>query len=210
MRIQPIVEGHGEVEALPILLRRLLHAAGVFAVEIGRPIRRGRGQLLRDDLLEKVIRIAFMQQGCTSVLIMLDADDDCPKELKERMESCTGKIATDIPCKIVIPKCEYEAWFLSSLESLRGKQRINMDASSPDNPESIRNAKDVLSKTMPPETSYWETIDQAKLSASFDMGQAYRKCRSFKHLVSALGELLQEMGIAVDNWPPEEWKRTSK
>ena len=29
MKIQPIVEGHGEVEALPVLLRRLIDEAQV-------------------------------------------------------------------------------------------------------------------------------------------------------------------------------------
>ena len=38
MKIQPIVEGYAEVQALPVLLRRLRDEAGVFDVEVNRPI----------------------------------------------------------------------------------------------------------------------------------------------------------------------------
>ncbi len=39
MIIQPIVEGYGEVEAFPVLLRRFVEEAQAWTVNIGRPIR---------------------------------------------------------------------------------------------------------------------------------------------------------------------------
>ena len=45
MTIQPIVEGHGEVAAVPVLLRRMLAEARTTGVDIGKPIRRRRSQL---------------------------------------------------------------------------------------------------------------------------------------------------------------------
>ncbi|MCY3681537.1 MAG: hypothetical protein OXH16_09065 [Gemmatimonadetes bacterium] len=39
-KIQPIVEGHGEVVAAPVLLRRLIAEAKAWEIDIGRPIRR--------------------------------------------------------------------------------------------------------------------------------------------------------------------------
>ena len=45
MTIWPIVEGHGEVHALPILLRRLAAEAYVY-VEVCAPIRKRRSQLV--------------------------------------------------------------------------------------------------------------------------------------------------------------------
>ena len=42
MTIQPIVEGHGEVEAVPILLRRLRDLARAYPLEVNAPIRRHR------------------------------------------------------------------------------------------------------------------------------------------------------------------------
>ena len=46
--IQPIVEGDGEVAAVPVLLRRLLPEMGVYA-EIGTPIKQNRYDLVRED-----------------------------------------------------------------------------------------------------------------------------------------------------------------
>jgi hypothetical protein len=40
MRIQPIVEGFGEVEAVPVLLRRLRDEAAAFAIDVNSPIRK--------------------------------------------------------------------------------------------------------------------------------------------------------------------------
>ncbi len=40
MKVYPIVEGHGEVEAAPVLLRRLLAEARCQHIGVGRPIRR--------------------------------------------------------------------------------------------------------------------------------------------------------------------------
>ena len=36
VKIQPIVEGHGDVSAFPVLLRRLVQEAGIRAVDIAR------------------------------------------------------------------------------------------------------------------------------------------------------------------------------
>jgi hypothetical protein len=52
MNIQPIVEGHGEVPAVPILLRRLRDMCGAFGIEVNRPIRATRSQLVREDTLK--------------------------------------------------------------------------------------------------------------------------------------------------------------
>lgn len=46
MRIQPIVEGYGDVAAFPVLLRRLVEEAQAWAIDIGRPIRRPRHRLV--------------------------------------------------------------------------------------------------------------------------------------------------------------------
>jgi hypothetical protein len=37
MRVQPIVEGHGEALAVPILLRRLRDASQAFSLQVNRP-----------------------------------------------------------------------------------------------------------------------------------------------------------------------------
>lgn len=47
MVVVPIVEGHGDAAAVPVLLRRLVDAAQAWdAVRIGQPIRCKRSQLV--------------------------------------------------------------------------------------------------------------------------------------------------------------------
>ena len=60
-KIQPIVEGHGEVAAAPVLLRRLIAEAKAWEIDIGRPIRRNRSQLVKQSELEQSVRLALLQ-----------------------------------------------------------------------------------------------------------------------------------------------------
>ncbi len=178
-------------------------------MDIGKPIRQHRGRLRKKDLLEKTVRVASKQEDCRAILIAFDADDDCPKDVKESLEHLI-QAACPQKCRIVIPKREYEAWFLASMESLRGRRYIRPDATSHASPESIRGAKEAVERQMIPGHSYMETVDQAALSAAFDMKQAYLKCRSFKRLVNIFGELIRGMGIEIAEWPPQEWLEKSE
>ena len=62
MIIQPIVEGHGDVAAFPVLLRRLVEKAQAWTVNIGRPIRRSRYQLVQKAGVEQAVRLALKEQ----------------------------------------------------------------------------------------------------------------------------------------------------
>ena len=72
-------------------------------------------------------------------------------------------------------------------------------------PETPRGAKEQLEARMEPRRSYHETADQPALTANFDMGAAYRACRSFRHLVSVFGEILNAFQLETQAWPPAEW-----
>ena len=67
---------------------------------------------------------------------------------------------------------EYEAWFLASIESLRGQRGIRQDAQSHPAPEEPRGAKGQLEARLEQGRSYSETADQAALSATFDLAQS--------------------------------------
>lgn len=82
MTIQPIVEGHGEVAAVPILLRRLALELTGAAVDVAPPIRVPRTQLLRADALVRYVGLA--RRRADSILILIDADDDCPARCSTR------------------------------------------------------------------------------------------------------------------------------
>lgn len=206
MMVYPIVEGHGEVEAAPVLLRRLLAEADCQNVGVGRPIRRTQSQFRSKEGIQAGVRLALLQPECAAVVILFDGEDDCPKELAAQVRGWARAVAAGTPCDVVVAYREYETWFLAALESLRGQYGIARNAAAPANPESKRDAKGALEEFMPPDRAYSETGDQPAMSAVFDMGLAHRRNRSFRKLVKAIGELLTQLRQPLPAWPPAGWQ----
>ena len=190
-RIATIVEGHGEVEAVPILLRRIAErvAPGI-ALEVPRPIRVKRHQILKAEEMERAIALAAGRAGPNGgILVLLDADDDCPAELASGLLHRARQSRSDRPIRVVLAKVEYESWFLASAASLAGQRGIDEAASPPVDSEAIRDAKGWLSACMPPGRRYRETLHQAALTARFDLDSA-RTAPSFDKMWRDLASLL--------------------
>jgi hypothetical protein len=60
------------------------------------------------------------------------------------------------------------------MDSIAGRRGISPDATGPEDPEAIRDAKGWLSSRMGLTKSYRETLDQPALSAVFDLDAARR------------------------------------
>ena len=86
---------------------------------------------------------------------------------------------------MVMAKREYEAWFLASIEALRGRRGVLPEATPHPDPESPRDAKGKLERRMRPGASYSASVDQVAMTGHLDLESAYRGCRSFRKLVSA-------------------------
>ena len=114
--------------------------------------------------------------------------------------------AGNLPCVVVLAHHEYEAWFLAAIESLRGTRGVRADASSHEEPERPRGAKEQLEQRLVDGRSYSAAADQTAMTAKFDMARAYRRCRSFRRMVRAFGLLAAEVGVPLDPWPPESWQ----
>ncbi|MBI4676019.1 MAG: DUF4276 family protein [Elusimicrobia bacterium] len=192
MNIQPIVEGHGEADAVPVLLRRLACEAGA-----------RDSALLSEHGLQTSVELALMYENCGGILVLFEDEDGCPAELGPLLGRWAAVRAGGVPFAIALAHREYEAWFLAALDSLRGRRGIAREAKWDTDPERPRGAKEALEKLM--ERPYRETQDQAALSAVFDMAQAYHRSRSFRHLVKAVGDLLRQMGQPPAAWPPASW-----
>lgn len=210
MKLYLIVEGHGEVAAARVLLRRLLAEAACQHVDVARPIKRTQSELRSKEGIQKVVRLALLQKECSGVVILFDGEDDCPKELAGQVRKWAHEAAAGTPCEVVVAYREYETWFLAALESLRGRYGIHQDATAPANPESRRNAKGALEEFMPADRAYSETGDQPAMSAVFDMGLAHRRNRSFRKLVKAVGDLLNLMRQPIPTWPPTDWQQDQR
>jgi hypothetical protein len=139
-----VVEGDGEVVALPILIRRIAARLdpGLY-VHVPRPVQVKRNRM-RDRFgdLERAIELVVRQlRQPAAILVLLDADDDDPatfgRELLQRVQAHRS----DVPSAVVLARREYEAWFLAAAESLRGQRGLPDDLDSPPDPEAVRDAK---------------------------------------------------------------------
>lgn len=84
-------------------------------------------------------------------------------------------------------------------------QQCRYSAISHPDPEGPRDAKGELEHRMRRDASYSPAVDQASLTALFDLESAYRRCRSFRKLVVAFGALAAASGVATAAWPPRSW-----
>jgi len=187
----PIVEGYSEVESVPVLLRRLLAEWGRYEVAVAKPVRVSRYKVVRPGELERACELARRRPaGCDAILLVLDADDDCPKELAPGLLERARKANADIPAAVVLAKSEFEAWFLGSLESLRGVRGLTEAAVSPERPEDIRDAKGHLSRQMTGGRTYVEVDDQPALADCFDLQSACQRCPSFDKFIRDVESLM--------------------
>lgn len=193
--IVPIVEGQAEVDSVPVLLRRLLGRAQRYDVDVARPFRVKRNQVARREgnALERAVSLATRDRpNPVCVLVLLDADDDCPAEVAPRLLTRCGE-ATGLPVAVVLASKEFEGWFLGVKDSLRGVRGIRDDATPPADPEQIRGAKERLSRNMVGDRRYNEVDDQPAFADKMDIDLARKRCPSFDKLVRDFEGLLQQV-----------------
>jgi len=188
-----IVEGHGEVEALPIVLRRVLAelpATSVFRVL--KPIRQPRDKLIKANELEKAVDLAsrrISRRG--GILVVLDSEGEVPCQFGPLLLARAKAAAGGIPTRVVLANREWECWYLASIASLAGRRGLRPDAEAPANPEAIRGAKEWLTRHMQPGETYSETRDQPAFAALFDLDAA-RTLPSFSKFCRDVKGLLEE------------------
>ena len=191
-----IVEGDGEVQAVPILLRRLNDwKPGDTYVTPMTPIKVRRDRFLnRDDEFNKYVLLAVAKCGADGwVLILLDADDDCPATLGASVLHRVQGITPHARVSVVVANREYEAWFIAASASLDGKRGFVRGADPVADPERPRDAKGWISSRIQ-SGRYRETTDQPAFTAIFDMQQAFKGCRSFRKLCS---EWVRHAGVGM-------------
>lgn len=186
--IAPIVEGHGEVEAVPCLLKRV---AASFTPEVelklNPALRVKAGSFLNDDdYFKRYIELAARKAKAwpkSCILILLDCDDDCPAKLGPKILGRAHRFRPDTFTLVVLAHREYETWFLAAAHSLRGVCGLPPDLEPPGIPESVRDAKGWLSSRM--NARYNEPDHQPLLTGVFSFDEAVKTAsfsRAFKKL----------------------------
>src|SRR5689334_17817946 len=117
-----VIEGFGEVDAVPLLIRRICNQLlESYTVKTVPPIRIPRSKIIRQGELERAVRLAKINNSGGPVLVLFDADGDCPAELGPRLKSWARAITRSDDVSIVIAMHEFEVWLLAAAHSLSGK-----------------------------------------------------------------------------------------
>ena len=192
--IVPVVEGAGDVAALPELLGRILrerfNRPDVIVAQGRSRVVTANGRQKLESKLENFLQHAQKKPQCDAILVLLDADDDCPVNLAQGLLERCKRLGLNCPVEIVCAHRSYESWFLASLDTIKGRGNIPDTAVLVQAAEDVSSPKQWLTDQMPRGRAYKETIHQASLSRSIDIGAAHHNSRSFRRLCHALEQLL--------------------
>lgn len=186
-RLVCIVEGKGEVRAVPTLCARILKEIGASSWTVDSdPIRRPRGTLVDEGIpthkrpchareLGRALEMALARDP-DGLIVLCDADRDCPAVWGP---SAIGTIRarTAVPATAVMCVLEYEAWLLRTYSDEEHRAAKVRD------PERTRGAKEELRKLVP---DYMPTTHQLELTRRIDVTALRTRSRSFDKLVRGI------------------------
>jgi hypothetical protein len=181
--LEVIVEGDGDQVAAGILIERIARRVRPdLHTKVGNPWKLPKTKITGDDhALRHALDVLAkpIKRTPGGILVIWDADDDCPFRDGPAQFRRIQALRTDIPIGVVIAKREYEAWFLAAASSLAGHGSLLATLADHPQPESPRDAKGWLSDQMPPGRRYREREHQPLLSRVLDIDLARRRSRSF-------------------------------
>jgi hypothetical protein len=186
MKVVAIVEGDGEVAALPILLRRIAawRTPSDFP-EVATPIRVKRDRFLnRSEEFERYLRLAAAKSGDDGwILILLDSEGGCPAEIGMEILPRARMAVAHRRVSLVLAHKEYEAWFMAAALSLNGQRGFACNERDLIDAETRRDAKGWV-RDHTTTRVYGETTDQPAFTALMSLEQAFARSRSFRKLCS--------------------------
>lgn len=189
----PIVEGQGEVQAVPALLHRLARQSdSAMPIKVNPPIRIKSGSFLNDeDYFHRQVSLAAAKaaQSQGHVLILLDCEDACPAKLGPELLRRAYAVRADVNMGVFLAYREYETWFIAAADSLRGQAGLPDDLASPDDPERYRDAKGWFSERMP--RPYDPILHQLDFTRVIDLDRAVTNA-SFRRLYNFVRQLVAD------------------
>lgn len=213
--IAPIVEGHAEVKAVERLLHRVWNeiVGCPNRLVVLTPFRPKRDQLLKPDgvVLGGEVQITFLkvqaktkrEPGSTGlVLLLLDAEKECPARLAPRLLQAAMKARADAMISCVLAKKMFENWLVAGAATLHGVNGLP-------NPLTVPSAVEALGgkswfeqqlRSVDKTRAYSETIDCPEFVREMDIVAARQSSESFDKLCRELDKLLPP---AVPPTPPD-------
>ena len=193
LRVAPIVEGHGEYAAVRTLLQRVWsEIVGGDYLDVLQPIRRPRTLLVgKPDELPRAVELAALKLDAVAsddpalILVLLDAEEDAVCHLAPELLERARAARPDRSIRCVLAQREYETWFVAAAASLAGHLDLSGDAELPAEPERSGHGKAWIERRFR-EVKYSPTVDQARLTAAFDLHLCRRRSPSFDKLCREL------------------------
>lgn len=187
-RLVCIVEGKGDVDAIPVLCNRILHwmkAPGWIvdkrAIRLPRTklvdgLVKGPGKPCKPGEMARILALAAARDP-DAVLVLCDADDECPGVWSASVPRATHD---GLPVAAVMAVREYEAWLLWTLDTpILTRAKLG-------DPERIRDAKGALARIDP---SYQPTIHQLPRTRGLDVTRVAGLSRSFRKLIREIARV---------------------
>jgi hypothetical protein len=148
--VAPIVEGETEERCIKAILsgiwRDLLHATDREPLAVLEPVPAHRSSLVKhnhpelDEMVERAFRVLRSRLRHSAadrgfVLLLIDADEDCPSTLGPQLLARARAVRTDADIACVLAKRELENWFKAAAASLADVCGLPDDLTVPKNPE---------------------------------------------------------------------------
>ncbi len=191
-RILPVVEGDGDLLAVPELVRRVARGLDHYDLTVERPHKRGDlpkviarfDDFFKVALLEKCPILWVMDYDC--------ADCDDQESHVKQLQARAASLAQGTPFEFVFLVQEFETLFLADHETTR---KVFGDVPNahlfPTDPETVRDAKGCLSKARPKGSTYKPTQHQLKLASQVDLARLQTRSPSFARFRTAIQRLLE-------------------
>jgi hypothetical protein len=185
-RLVCVVEGRGEVRALPALCSMIRdHLAAWTWVVDDEPVRQPRSSLVDESIaspkrpgnasgLYRAVTLAKLRPA-DAVLVLCDSDDDCPVVWAQSGQPIVDSISKGA-CVMAVR--EYEAWLLASQlgSTTDGTRKI----------DGIRDAKGALARHWP---GYKPSVHQLAATRKIDVPRLRALSPSFDKLVRSLAKI---------------------
>jgi Domain of unknown function (DUF4276) len=190
--IATVVEGEGEVGALPKVLQRIAAELGVWGLRTPKPHRVPRSNLIQTGGIERaVLQESIRVKAAGGVLVLIDADKDCPARCGPELLARARTARPDLPIAVILAVPEFEAWYRAAADSLAGQAGFSETMTRPADPEGPpRDAKGWLSAHRPKSNPYSPIPDQEKLASLFDLAMARAHAPSFDKFYREVESLL--------------------
>lgn len=196
LQVGVIVEGHGEYEAIRKVLERIWYELlGGDHIEVLRPFRQPQRTLFREEKFKATVDAVKIKLGPDTpegprklVLILIDAEEKCPKDLAPRLLTWAREARSDADIACVLPNPMFETWFAAAASSLGGVNDLPADLEVPQDPEGKRLGKGWIKKHLP--RKYSATVDQPRFAAKMDLAVCRANSPSFDKLCRELNSRL--------------------